>query len=222
MSWHQADEAAVFRHSDARVIGCLHGKRDVVDAARLVAQRARADGQREHLAARNVHGIADTVENEARDPGNRQPEAPRCVALVDQFERVDILDHAVGQLSVERVAVAEKIIERATKAGIPIEDIVLDPLAMTMGADHKAGWVTLETIKIVAREFGVNLTMGASNISFGLPDRKYVNAAFIAMAIQAGLTCPITNPLVTEVNTAILAADLALGKDEFCSLQCGI
>jgi 5-methyltetrahydrofolate--homocysteine methyltransferase len=57
--------------------------------------------------------------------------------------------------------------------------------------------------------------MGASNISFGLPDRKYVNAAFIAMAIQAGLTCPITNPLVTEVNTAVLAADLSLGKDEF-------
>lgn len=64
-------------------------------------------------------------------------------------------------------------------------------------------------------KFGVNITMGASNISFGLPDRKYVNSAFIAMAIQAGLTCPITNPLVTEVSTAVLAADLSMGKDEF-------
>ena len=86
---------------------------------------------------------------------------------------------------------------------------------MTMGADHKAGLVALETIKLVVREFGVNITMGASNISFGLPDRKYVNAAFIAMAIQAGLTCPITNPLVVEVSTAVLAADLSLGKDDY-------
>ncbi len=115
----------------------------------------------------------------------------------------------------ERVAVADKIIGRAAQLGIPIEDIVIDPLAMAMSADHKAGWVTLETVKLIVQEFGVNITMGASNVSFGLPDRKYVNAAYIAMAIQAGLTCPITNPLVTEINTAILAADMALGRDEF-------
>lgn len=115
----------------------------------------------------------------------------------------------------ERVAVAEKIIGRATQIGIPIDDIVIDPLAMAMSADHQAGWVTLETIKLIVQEFGVNITMGASNVSFGLPDRKYVNAAYIAMAIQAGLTCPITNPLVTEINAAILAADMAMGRDEF-------
>jgi 5-methyltetrahydrofolate--homocysteine methyltransferase len=86
---------------------------------------------------------------------------------------------------------------------------------MTMGADHKAGLITLETTKLVVREFCVNVTMGVSKISFGLPDRKGINAAFIAMAIQAGLTCLITNPLVTEVNTAVLAADLAMGKDEY-------
>jgi 5-methyltetrahydrofolate--homocysteine methyltransferase len=115
----------------------------------------------------------------------------------------------------ERTAVAEKIIERAVRFGIPADDMIIDPLAMTMGADHKAGRITLETVKLVVREFGVNITMGASNISFGLPDRKYVNSAFIAMAIQSGLTCPITNPLVTEISTAVLAADLSLGKDEF-------
>ena len=124
-------------------------------------------------------------------------------------------DNGIPATPEERIAVAEKIIERAAKLGIPIEDIVIDPLAMTMGADSKAGWITLETIRLVVREFGVNITMGASNISFGLPDRKFVNAAFIAMAIQAGLTCPITNPLVVEVNTAVLAADLSLGKDDF-------
>ena len=114
-----------------------------------------------------------------------------------------------------RLAVADKIINRAVALGIPIEDVVIDPLAMTLGADHKSGQVTLRAIRLIVAEFGVNITMGASNISFGLPDRKYVNATFMAMAIQAGLTCPITNPLVTEINTAVLAADLAMGRDEY-------
>lgn len=126
-------------------------------------------------------------------------------------------DNGIPAMPEERMAIAEKIITRATGLGIPVEDIIIDPLAMTMSADHKAGWVTLETTRLVAREFGVNITMGASNISFGLPDRKYVNAAFIALAIQAGLTCPITNPLVSEISTSILATDLSLGKDEFSS-----
>jgi 5-methyltetrahydrofolate--homocysteine methyltransferase len=114
-----------------------------------------------------------------------------------------------------RLAVAGKIIDRAGQAGIPIEDVVIDPLALTMGSDSNAGRVVLETVKRVVEEFGSNITMGASNISFGLPDRKYVNSTFIAMAIYAGLTCPITNPLVMEVNTAVLAADLAMGRDEY-------
>jgi len=93
--------------------------------------------------------------------------------------------------------------------------VVIDPLAMTMGADPAAGRMTLETIELVVKEFGVNITMGASNISFGLPDRKYVNAAFIAMAIHAGLTCPITNPLEPEVAIAVLGADLSMGRDDY-------
>jgi 5-methyltetrahydrofolate--homocysteine methyltransferase len=114
-----------------------------------------------------------------------------------------------------RLKVAAKLIEHAATKGIPVEDIVIDPLAMTMSADHTAGLTTLKTIELIVSEFGVNITMGASNISFGLPDRKYVNAAYMAMAIQAGMTCPITNPLVVEIRTAALAADLALGRDEY-------
>lgn len=124
-------------------------------------------------------------------------------------------DKGIPPTSEERVVVAEKIINRAGKHGISTADIVIDPLAMTMGSDHKTGRVTLETMELLVREFGVNITLGASNISFGLPDRKYVNAAFIAMAIHAGLTCPITNPLVTEVRTTVLAADLSMGRDPF-------
>ena len=85
----------------------------------------------------------------------------------------------------------------------------------TMGADHTSGLTTLKTIELVVKEFGVNITMGASNISFGLPDRRFVNSTYIAMAIHAGLTCPITNPLVPEVAVAVLGADLSMGRDEY-------
>jgi 5-methyltetrahydrofolate--homocysteine methyltransferase len=124
-------------------------------------------------------------------------------------------DAGIPQTPEQRLAVAAKIVERAGALGIPPQDVIIDPLALTMGADSNAGRVALETVELVVKEFGVNITMGASNISFGMPDRKFINAAFIAMAIHAGLTCPITNPLVTEVATAVLAADLAMGRDNY-------
>jgi len=124
-------------------------------------------------------------------------------------------DDGIPATAEARLKVAAKIIERAGKLGIPTEDVVIDPLALTMGSDHTAGLVAMQTIEKVIAEFGVNITMGASNISFGLPDRKHVNATFIAMAIHAGLTCPITNPLEPEVSIAIKAADLSMGRDEY-------
>ena len=124
-------------------------------------------------------------------------------------------DSGIPETPEKRLAVAAKIIEQAGKLGISPENIIIDPLALTIGADHNAGRVALATTALIVKEFGVNITMGASNISFGLPDRKYLNAGFIAMAIQAGLTCPIANPLVVEVSTAVLAADLAMGRDEY-------
>lgn len=124
-------------------------------------------------------------------------------------------DDGIPETADARLKVAGKIIERAGKLGIPIEDIVIDPLALTMGADSNAGRLALDAIELIVAEFGVNITMGASNISFGMPDRAYINSAFIAMAIHAGLTCPITNPLATPVITAILAADLSMGHDSY-------
>lgn len=124
-------------------------------------------------------------------------------------------DNGIPPTAQDRLKVAERIINRAVQMGIGLKDVVIDPLALTMGADSNAGRVALETIELVVNEFGVNISMGASNISFGLPDRKYINATFIAMAIHAGLTCPITNPLVEEVRTAVLAADLSMGYDEY-------
>ncbi len=124
-------------------------------------------------------------------------------------------DNGIPETPEKRLAVAAKIIERATKLGIDVADVIIDPLALTMGADSKAGWIALQTTELVVQEFGINISMGASNISFGMPDRRYINSTFIAMAIHAGLTCPITNPLVPEVAIAILAADLCMGRDDY-------
>jgi 5-methyltetrahydrofolate--homocysteine methyltransferase len=124
-------------------------------------------------------------------------------------------DDGIPETPEKRLGVAAKIVERADKLGIDPEDIVIDPLVLTMGADHNAGRITLETTERIVKEFGVNITMGASNVSFGLPDRLHINAAFMAMAIHAGLTCPITNPLESELTTAVLAADMAMGRDEW-------
>jgi 5-methyltetrahydrofolate--homocysteine methyltransferase len=124
-------------------------------------------------------------------------------------------DDGIPATADDRFKVASKIIERAGKAGIPIEDVVIDPLALTMGSDHTAGLIAFQTIEKIVAEFGVNITMGASNISFGMPDRKHINSTFIAMAIHSGLTCPITNPLEEAVAIAVLAADLSMGRDEY-------
>ena len=117
----------------------------------------------------------------------------------------------------DRLAVARRIVERAADHGIPPEDVVVDPVVMTVGADSSAAAVTLETIRLVREELGTNLVCGASNVSFGLPDRHQVNSAFIAMAIHAGLTAVIANPLVAEIRKTILAADLLLGRDAYAA-----
>ena len=110
-----------------------------------------------------------------------------------------------------RLAAAGKIIERAAKMGIPAEDIIIDPLVMTVGHNSQAGLVTLKAIELIVKEYGVNISLGASNVSFGLPDRHAVNSAFLALAIQAGVTTSITDPI--KLGNSIKAIDLLLGKD---------
>jgi 5-methyltetrahydrofolate--homocysteine methyltransferase len=112
-----------------------------------------------------------------------------------------------------RLSIAEKIMERAARAGIPAEDVVIDPLVLTVGADQNAGRVTLTTIELVRRELGVNINLGASNVSFGLPDRHTVNQAFLALGAGAGASCVITNP--EKLTPIIRASDLLLGRDPF-------
>jgi len=113
-----------------------------------------------------------------------------------------------------RVELARKIIDVATgKYGIPIEDIVIDPLAMPIGADTSLVLTTLETISLLHDEFGVNMTLGASNVSFGMPDRASIGAAFLPMAIKAGLTSAIIDARSPQLVRSVKAADLLLNRD---------
>lgn len=121
-------------------------------------------------------------------------------------------DNGIPKTPEERLSVAEKIIERAAKIGIPVEDVIIDPLVLTVGSDSKAALITLQTVELLREEFGVNINLGASNVSFGLPDRPTVNQAFLTLAIQLGATCSITDP--AKLGAAVKAADMLLGRDE--------
>lgn len=122
-------------------------------------------------------------------------------------------DEGIPNSPERRIAIAHKIVEHAEALGIPRQDVIIDCLAMTVGADSKAGLVILETIRGVKAELGVNQTMGASNISFGMPDRSLLTSYFLAVAIAAGVTCPVVN--AAKVHPAVLATDLVLGRDEY-------
>ncbi len=115
-----------------------------------------------------------------------------------------------------RFQIAKKIVLRAESYGIPREDVLIDPLAMPIGAVRYAGATLFTLVRRLREELGVNACCGASNISFGLPDRPALNAAFLAMAIASGMNCAITNALEPEMKKSILAADVMMGHDENC------
>ena len=116
-----------------------------------------------------------------------------------------------------RFAVAKKIVERAMDFGIPASDVVVDPLVMPIGAINSAGTQVMHIVKRLREELKVNTTCGASNLSFGLPNRNGLNAAFISMAIGAGMTSAITNPLHVELMQAVRGADVVMGHDPECA-----
>ncbi len=116
-----------------------------------------------------------------------------------------------------RFEVARKIVERAQDHGISRSDVVVDPLVMPIGAINSAGRQVMHIVSRLRRELKVNTTCGASNVSFGLPNRNGINSAFLTMAIGAGMTSAITNPLHGEVMQAVLGADVMMGKDPDCA-----
>lgn len=121
-------------------------------------------------------------------------------------------DQGIPKDAERRVSIARKIIERAEAAGIPRENVIIDCLVFAVGAEPGSGPSVLEGIRRIKTELGVNLTVGASNVSFGLPDRDLLNQAFVVMAAAAGITCLIVD--VAKVRPTVLAADLILGRDK--------
>lgn len=113
----------------------------------------------------------------------------------------------------ERIVITEKIVRKVEKYGIPLEDLLIDPLAMTVGADPEAVKITLETIYLIREKWGLNMTLGASNISFGLPYRHALNAAFLPAAMSHGLTSAVMDARTPLIVEAVRAADLLLGLD---------
>ena len=116
-----------------------------------------------------------------------------------------------------RFEVAKKIVERAEDHGIPRADVVVDPLVMPIGAMGTAGVQVMQLVRRLREELNVNTTCGASNVSFGLPNRDGVNAAFLTMAMASGLTSAITNPLHDSIMQAVMGGDVMLGKDSNCA-----
>ncbi len=114
-----------------------------------------------------------------------------------------------------RLAVARKIVQRAADHGIPKEDVLIDPLCMPIGANHNFGRITFETMRLIRQELGVNMSIGAGNVGFGLPDRPPLTSAFMLLAMPVGLTAAITNALEPEIYRSILAGDLMMGRDPF-------
>jgi 5-methyltetrahydrofolate--homocysteine methyltransferase len=124
-------------------------------------------------------------------------------------------DSGIPKEAEGRVKVAGKILEAAGEYGIPTEDVIIDPLVLTVGADSQASAVTLQTISRLRNEFGVNINVGASNVSYGLPERDTLNAAFLALTIGAGASCAITDPV--KFSRVLRAIDLLLGRDSYAA-----
>ena len=121
-------------------------------------------------------------------------------------------DEGIPNNSERRVAIAHKIVESAEACGIPREDIIIDCLALAVGANTKSGIISIEAAHRIKSELGVNLTMAASNISFGLPNRNVINSASVVIAIATGVNCLIVD--VAKIRSIVLAADLVLDRDE--------
>lgn len=166
------------------------------------------------LAAYRGKALVNSVNGEERSLASVLP-------LVREYGAAVIAltmdDQGIPSTATARLEVAEAILGRAVALGIPAEDVIFDPLAMAVGADAGAARVTLETIRLIRERLGANMTLGVSNVSHGLPARPELNAAFCAMALAAGVTCPIVNPLDARMMETIRAANLYLGHDEWAA-----
>jgi len=189
----------------------IQAVREVTDVP-LCIDSPNPDALEAGLSMYEGKALVNSVNGEERSLGRILPLVARYNAAVIGLV---MDDDGIPQTVEKRLRVAGKIIERAESLGIPRQDVIIDPLVLAVCTDAQAAWATLTATRLIVAEYGVNITMGASNVSHGLPDRPAINAAFLAMAIACGLSCPITNPLSMAVREAVLASNLLMGHDEW-------
>jgi 5-methyltetrahydrofolate--homocysteine methyltransferase len=200
-----ADEPAIL----ARAIQLVQGLTDVP----LSIDSSIVDALAAGLAAYQGKPLVNSVTGE-------EDRLERVLPLVARYGAAVVAisndDTGISEDPDVRFAVAKKIVERAADHGIRRADVIVDPLVMPIGAMGTAGRQVFALLRRLHDELGVNTICGASNISFGLPHREGINAAFLPMAIANGLTSAITNPLAPAVKQAVMAADVLMGNDPEC------
>lgn len=197
-----ADEPAILAHT-VKLVQSLTDLPLSIDSSVMDALEAGLSVYRGKALVNSVTGEEDRLE--------------RVLPLVRKYGAAVVAisndDSGISMDPDVRFAVARRIVERAADHGIPREDVIVDPLVMPIGALGTAGRQVFALLGRLRDELKVNSTCGASNVSFGLPAREGINAAFLSMAISSGLTSAITNPLQAEIRGAIMAADVLMGND---------
>ncbi len=200
-----ADEPAILAES-IRLVQSITDVPLCIDSSILAALEAGLDAYEGKALLNSVTGEEDRLE--------------AVLPLVKKYGCAVIAisndDSGISQDINVRFDVAKKIVERAQDHGIPASDVVVDPLVMPIGAINTAGRQVMELVQRLRSELKVNTTCGASNLSFGLPNRNGLNTAFISMAIASGMTSAITNPLHAEIMQSVRAANVVMGHDAEC------
>lgn len=182
----------------------------VVDVP-LVLDSANPDALQSALKVYKGKAIVNSVTGE-------EAKLARVLPMVAEYDAAVIGisndDEGISEDPDVRVAVAKKVVERAIEYGIAREDVIIDPIVMPIGARSNAAINVFNIIRRCHEELGVNTCCGASNISFGMPNRTHLNTVFLSMVMVAGLPCAITNPKSERIRMTVFAADLMLGRDE--------
>jgi len=195
----------------ALMVDVLHAVREVTDTP-VCLDSAKPEVLRAGLEVYKGKALVNSVNGE-------EAKLKEVLPMVAQYKTAVVAltmdDDGIPSDVATRLKIADKILNETAKQGIPIEDIIIDPLAMSVASDDQSGLAALDTLSQIRDKFGVNQTIGASNVSFGLPARRAINCVFLAMAVVNGLTCPITDPTVWDIRQTLLLTDLFHGKDEF-------
>jgi len=205
--------AGIAKADEARILAeCIRLVQSITDVP-LCIDSSVVDALQAGLEAYDGCALLNSVTGE-------EERLERVLPLVKKYDCAVVAisndDSGISEDVNVRFEVAKKIVERAADHGISASRIVVDPLVMPVGAVNTAGRQVLELIRRLRNELNVNSTCGASNLSFGLPNRNGLNAAFIAMAIGAGMSSAITNPLHTELMQAVRGANVVMGHDAEC------